>query len=53
MNHINEFFRDKQDNIKYNDFCLECPYNCKQSFRAHIFMCKHKKELSNKKGKKK
>ena len=31
-----EFFLNKKGNIQYNDTCLSCKKNCKQSFRVHV-----------------
>lgn len=44
----NKYFKDKKGNIKYNETCEACPYDCKQSWRASIYICKHTKELKEK-----
>lgn len=35
-----EFFEDKKGDIKYNENCLKCSQQCKQSFRATLVSCK-------------
>ena len=52
MNLENVFYKDDNGEVKYNSNCMECPYNCKQSFRSTIMVCKRTKELK-KKGKNK
>lgn len=52
MNDKQIFYKDKKGQIKYNELCVECPYECKQSFHSEIITCKYKKELkANKEGK--
>ena len=41
----------KIGDIEYNSECIKCPYDCKQSFRSTIMVCKRTKEFK-KKGKK-
>lgn len=33
------FFEDEYEKIKYNDYCLACTKDCKQSFRATVWLC--------------
>lgn len=43
----NKYYKDKKGKIKYNEICEACSYDCKQSWRASIFACKHTKELKD------
>ena len=38
----------KIGDIEYNSECIKCPYDCKQSFRSTIMVCKRTKELKKK-----
>lgn len=51
MNLENTYYKDSEGETKYNSYCVNCLYKCKQSFRTEIMTCKHIKELK-KKGKK-
>lgn len=52
MNDKNLYYKNQHGEIQYNSSCESCPYNCKQSFRSSIMVCKRTKELK-KKGKNK
>lgn len=39
-----DFFKDKDGNIKYNENCQNCEYDCKQSYKVKIVSCKKTKE---------
>ena len=41
------FIHPKTEYVTYNEKCLSCPGECKQSFRAQIVACPHceKKEV--------
>ena len=39
MNDMNIFYKNKKGEICYNDKCIECSHNCKQSYRATIVSC--------------
>lgn len=46
------FFLNARNRITYNDLCIRCEHDCKQSFRAVILQCprylsKRRKEESN------
>lgn len=46
------FFLNARNRITYNDLCVRCEHDCKQSFRAVILQCprylsKRRKEESN------
>lgn len=34
------FFEDKKGKIKYNDYCLKCSQECKQSYKIISISCK-------------
>lgn len=36
---ISTFFRNKEGKIQYNNKCLHCKNECKQSYRATIVNC--------------
>lgn len=36
---IIDYYRDKEGKIVYNDLCIDCKRDCKQSFRAEILIC--------------
>ncbi len=51
MNQKNDYFRDENDEIKYNELCETCSNKCKQSWRTQITWCPTlKKKLNKKKG---
>lgn len=39
MNKINEYYK-RNNEEEYNEFCIDCPYECKQSYRSKIVSCK-------------
>ena len=52
MNDKNLYYKENRDGeIEYNELCKNCPYKCKQSYRATIVTSKNTKE-NQKKGKK-
>lgn len=51
MNYENLYYKNNNGKIEYNKNCLNCPYECKQSFRSTIMICKKTKELKNKRRK--
>lgn len=44
MNDPYIYYKDNNENIKYNELCTQCKYNCKQSFRSKIITCPKLKE---------
>ncbi len=38
MNDI-DFLMNKEQQIEYNEVCMECTKSCKQSFRCSIIQC--------------
>lgn len=40
MNKINEYYKKDNDKEEYNELCIDCPYECKQSYRSKIVSCK-------------
>jgi hypothetical protein len=44
MNDKNLYFKNKNGEIVYNELCVKCPYNCKQSFRSIIVSCNFTKK---------
>jgi hypothetical protein len=53
MNLKNVFYQDENGNDKYNSQCINCSYDCKQSFRAIVVNCRLLKEIKSKNGKRK
>ena len=39
MNKINEYYK-RNNKEEYNELCIDCPYECKQSYRSKIVSCK-------------
>lgn len=52
MNKKNEYYRDENDNIKFNELCEDCENTCKQSFKTIIEFCPKLKKKNDKKKKK-
>ena len=44
MNKQSEFYQDKNLENKYNELCVNCSYDCKQSFKSNIISCRLLKE---------
>ena len=44
MNKQSEFYQDKNLENKYNELCVNCSYDCKQSFKSNIRSCRLLKE---------
>ncbi len=34
-----DFFLNEQNRITYNELCVKCRKDCKQSFRAQVIQC--------------
>lgn len=45
----NVFYQNDKRELQYNKECENCPYKCKQSFRATIIQCKKTLEEKNRK----
>ena len=48
MNDKNLYYKNNNGEIQYNPQCVECPYECKQSFRSTIVVCKATNEQKKK-----
>lgn len=44
MNKQREFYQDRNLENKYNELCVNCSYDCKQSFKSNIISCRLLKE---------
>lgn len=45
---VSNFFTNKKGKIQYNNKCLHCRNDCKQSFRATIVCCPKYKDRQSK-----